>query len=226
MPRRGRDDARPVRPARHPGQQCRHVDPQAARGLHRCRVAGGARHQPDRRFRLRAGGPPGDEGRGGGKIINIGSMFSIFGAAYAVAYAASKGGLVQMTKSLAAAWAARQHPGQRRAARLDRHRADPRRAPRRSTGCTSGCWRAPRPGAGACPKISPASPSFSPPPPPTSSPAPRSRSMAASPPPADPRGAYTGPVTGAAASARGRSRRTGEHGNAALPGDRHDRCWR
>ena len=42
---------------------------------------------------------------GGGKIINIGSMFSIFGAAYAVPYAASKGGLVQLTKSLAAAWA-------------------------------------------------------------------------------------------------------------------------
>jgi 2-dehydro-3-deoxy-D-gluconate 5-dehydrogenase len=43
---------------------------------------------------------------GGGKIINIGSMFAIFGAAYAVPYAASKGGLVQLTKSLAAAWAA------------------------------------------------------------------------------------------------------------------------
>ncbi|MGH7045399.1 MAG: SDR family NAD(P)-dependent oxidoreductase [Stellaceae bacterium] len=42
---------------------------------------------------------------GGGKIINIGSMFAIFGAAYAVPYAASKGGLLQMTKSLAAAWA-------------------------------------------------------------------------------------------------------------------------
>jgi len=42
---------------------------------------------------------------GGGKIINIGSLYSIFGAAYAVPYAASKGGLVQMTKSLAAAWA-------------------------------------------------------------------------------------------------------------------------
>jgi 2-dehydro-3-deoxy-D-gluconate 5-dehydrogenase len=42
---------------------------------------------------------------GGGKIINIGSMFSVFGAAYAVPYAVSKGGLVQMTKSLAAAWA-------------------------------------------------------------------------------------------------------------------------
>ena len=42
---------------------------------------------------------------GGGKIINIGSMMSIFGAAFATAYAASKGGLVQMTKSMATAWA-------------------------------------------------------------------------------------------------------------------------
>jgi len=43
--------------------------------------------------------------QGGGKIINIGSMMSIFGASYAPAYAASKGGMVQLTKSLAAAWA-------------------------------------------------------------------------------------------------------------------------
>jgi 2-deoxy-D-gluconate 3-dehydrogenase len=41
----------------------------------------------------------------GGKVINIGSMLSIFGAPYAVAYAASKGGLVQLTKALATAWA-------------------------------------------------------------------------------------------------------------------------
>jgi 2-deoxy-D-gluconate 3-dehydrogenase len=42
---------------------------------------------------------------GGGKIINIGSMMSIFGAAYAAAYAASKGAIVQLTRSLATAWA-------------------------------------------------------------------------------------------------------------------------
>ena len=42
---------------------------------------------------------------GGGKIINIGSMMSIFGSAYASAYAASKGGVVQYTKSCAIAWA-------------------------------------------------------------------------------------------------------------------------
>jgi 2-deoxy-D-gluconate 3-dehydrogenase len=42
---------------------------------------------------------------GGGKVINIGSMLSIFGAPYASAYGASKGGVVQFTRSLATAWA-------------------------------------------------------------------------------------------------------------------------
>jgi 2-deoxy-D-gluconate 3-dehydrogenase len=42
---------------------------------------------------------------GRGKILNIGSMYSLFGAATVAAYAASKGGLVQLTRSLACAWA-------------------------------------------------------------------------------------------------------------------------
>ena len=42
---------------------------------------------------------------GRGKILNNGSMLSIFGAPWAPAYAASKGGMVQLTKSLATAWA-------------------------------------------------------------------------------------------------------------------------
>jgi len=42
---------------------------------------------------------------GGGKIINIGSMLSIFGAGFAAAYGASKGGVVQLTKALASGWA-------------------------------------------------------------------------------------------------------------------------
>jgi 2-deoxy-D-gluconate 3-dehydrogenase len=43
--------------------------------------------------------------QGAGKIINTGSMMSIFGSPVAAAYAASKGGVLQLTKSLAAAWA-------------------------------------------------------------------------------------------------------------------------
>ena len=42
---------------------------------------------------------------GGGKIISISSMYSIFGGATAQAYGTSKGGIVQLTKSLAVAWA-------------------------------------------------------------------------------------------------------------------------
>lgn len=45
---------------------------------------------------------------GGGKVINIGSMMSIFGAPYAPAYGASKGGIVQLTRAMAASWAADQ----------------------------------------------------------------------------------------------------------------------
>jgi 2-deoxy-D-gluconate 3-dehydrogenase len=43
--------------------------------------------------------------QGGGKMINIGSMMSLFGAPYATPYASSKGGIVQMTRALATAWA-------------------------------------------------------------------------------------------------------------------------
>jgi 2-deoxy-D-gluconate 3-dehydrogenase len=42
---------------------------------------------------------------GGGKIITIGSMTSIFGASFAAPYSASKGGTVQLSKALATAWA-------------------------------------------------------------------------------------------------------------------------
>lgn len=43
--------------------------------------------------------------RAGGKIINTGSMMSLFGVPFAVPYAASKGGIVQLTRGLATAWA-------------------------------------------------------------------------------------------------------------------------
>ena len=42
---------------------------------------------------------------GGGKIINIGSMMTIFAAPYATPYAASKGAIVQMARAMATAWA-------------------------------------------------------------------------------------------------------------------------
>ncbi len=42
---------------------------------------------------------------GGGKIVHIGSMTSIFGAPFAAPYSSTKGGVVQLTKALATAWA-------------------------------------------------------------------------------------------------------------------------
>jgi NAD(P)-dependent dehydrogenase (short-subunit alcohol dehydrogenase family) len=43
--------------------------------------------------------------KAGGAIINIASMLSFFGGGLVPAYSASKGGLAQLTKSLAIAWA-------------------------------------------------------------------------------------------------------------------------
>ena len=40
-----------------------------------------------------------------GCVINIASMLAFFGSGYAPAYSASKGGVAQLTKSLAIAWA-------------------------------------------------------------------------------------------------------------------------
>jgi NAD(P)-dependent dehydrogenase (short-subunit alcohol dehydrogenase family) len=42
----------------------------------------------------------------GGAVVNIASMLSFFGSANTPGYAASKGGVVQLTRSLACAWAA------------------------------------------------------------------------------------------------------------------------
>ena len=74
---------------------------------------------------------------GGGKIINIGSMMSMFGAPTR-RLCASKGGIVQMTRSMATAWAKDNIqvnavlPGW-----IDTDLT--RRARRRWRGCTSGC---------------------------------------------------------------------------------------
>jgi 2-deoxy-D-gluconate 3-dehydrogenase len=48
---------------------------------------------------------PAMKAQGGGKIITIGSMTSIFGLPFAAAYGATKGGIMQLSRSLATAWA-------------------------------------------------------------------------------------------------------------------------
>ena len=143
MPRDGRRGGRAAGPPRHPGQQRRHQHPQGSR-----------RTTPSRNgtpvidtnltsaFVASQAAYPHMKRAGGGKIVNIGSMMSIFGASFAAPYAASKGGIVQLTRALATAWAQRQHPGQRRASGLDRHRAHPRARARKSRACTSACSRA------------------------------------------------------------------------------------
>ena len=102
-----------------------HEHPQAAARADPRRVAPGHRHQPHQRVPLleRAAYPI-MKTSGGGKIINIGSMMSIFGTSFAPAYAARKGGIVQLTKATGVGVGPGQHPGERGAARLDRHRAD------------------------------------------------------------------------------------------------------
>lgn len=49
---------------------------------------------------------PAMKAQGGGKVITIGSMASIFGLPFAAPYAATKGGVVQLSRVLATAWAA------------------------------------------------------------------------------------------------------------------------
>jgi len=56
-------------------------------GTHRCCLAGRAMLKASR-----------------GAIVNVGSMYSIFGSAGTPGYSASKGGVVQLTRSLAVAW--------------------------------------------------------------------------------------------------------------------------
>jgi 2-dehydro-3-deoxy-D-gluconate 5-dehydrogenase len=105
LPRADAQGGRRFRASRHPGQQRRH----------------NIRKRPEEysleewntviatnlssAFLCAQAAYPEMQRAGGGKIVNIGSMLSIFGTSFAPAYGASKGGIVQLTRSLAAAWA-------------------------------------------------------------------------------------------------------------------------
>lgn len=67
---------------------------------------------------------------GGGKIINLGSMASTFGSPLLAAYAASKGGVVQLDPRPGHSLGSGQHSGQRGAAWVHRHRDHPSRTGR------------------------------------------------------------------------------------------------
>jgi len=57
-------------------------------------------------MRLCRAAHPALKASGRGRVINNGSMMSLFGGPHHLSYGASKGGVVQLTKSLAVAWGA------------------------------------------------------------------------------------------------------------------------
>ena len=86
----------------------------------------------------------------GGSIVNIASMYSYFGGPHAPAYTASKGGVAQLTKSLAVAWAAdgirvnAVAPGWIETSMTDSARSDPDRAPYIMNRTPMGRWGRPQ----------------------------------------------------------------------------------
>ena len=99
--RHGRARRRRSRPHRYPRQQCRHQHPQTAARARDRRVEQRDRTNLTSAFLCSQAVYPAMKAAGSGKVINIGSMMSIFGASFASAYAASKGGIVQYTRSCA-----------------------------------------------------------------------------------------------------------------------------
>ena len=67
-------------------------------------MAGGAGHHLTSAFLCSCAAYP-HLRKQGCNVINIGSMTSIFDTSFALAYSASKSGIVQLTRALAAAWA-------------------------------------------------------------------------------------------------------------------------
>ena len=70
------------------------------------------------------------EAGNGGAIINLGSMYSVFGPPRAVGYASAKAGILGLSRALAVELGAARHPLQRDPPRLDRDGHDGQ-APRR-----------------------------------------------------------------------------------------------
>jgi 2-deoxy-D-gluconate 3-dehydrogenase len=93
--------------------------------------------------------------RGSGKIVNIASMLSFQGGVTVPGYAASKGGLVQLTKALANEWAGRGinvnaiAPGYMETDNTSALRADPVRFREITARIPAGRWGTPKDLAGA-----------------------------------------------------------------------------
>ena len=165
-----------IRPPRHPRQQCRHQHPQVPQTYS---PPSGIRWSSTNLTatscaRSRASAL---KAAGGGKIINIGSMMSIFGTPLSGALRREQGRRRAAHPGARNRLGRGRHPGQRHPARLDRHRVD-QRAPAGAGLNARVIDRTPGARWGV-PRISPASRSSWPAPPPISSPAPPSRSTAA-----------------------------------------------
>ncbi len=159
LPRADRRRRHEARQAQHPRQQRGHQHPQdAPDSLKLEEWNAGDGHEPHQRVHAAAGGLSAPQDGGGGKIINIGSMMSIFGAVLAPPYAREQG----------------RHRAIRRARAQPRGRRTTSRSTRIlpgwiNTELTAGrardvhgpararARRARRPGAGASRRISPAS---------------------------------------------------------------------
>ena len=94
-----RDDARHVRQARHPRQQCRHPACGAAAGISRRQMGRHPRHQPSAPPSTpRALALPCMIANKWGRIINIASAHGLVGSPFKSAYVAAKHGMLGLTK--------------------------------------------------------------------------------------------------------------------------------
>ena len=157
LPRPDRRHGEGARPPRHPGQQCRHEHPQAARAVHARRMAHGDGQQPHQRLPVQPCRLSRDEeGRHGQdhqhRLDDVDLRRAL---RHRLCREQGRHGADDQVDGHRLGQG--QHPGERHPAGLDRHRADPAR-PRADPGpARHRCCGARRPAAGACPTTSPAS---------------------------------------------------------------------
>ena len=126
-------------PARHPGQQCRHEHPQAARALHARRMAHRARQQPHQRLPVQPCRLSGDEAgrRRQDHQYRLDDVDLRRAVRDRLRREQGRHGADDQVAGDRVGQG--QHPGQRHPARLDRHRPHPARARAGCRACTTRC---------------------------------------------------------------------------------------
>ena len=140
-----RRDARALRPRRRARQQRGRERPDARARRDDRALRGDVARQPRRavRARTRVRARRWSTSASGGAIVNVASIWGLVGVGQIpeAGYAASKGGLVNLTRELAAQWArrgrARQLPRAGLVPHRDDRRPDVRRRERANAGCAS-----------------------------------------------------------------------------------------